>query len=442
MADRTARRPAEPGAVTIPRRRVSFRRTARVVWTIGRHAAPAYVRGRRSDRRARTVDAVGQAFVDLGPTFIKLGQMISANPAMFPPAVIEAFAGCQDRCHPQPLEVVRQIVEHDLGRPFDRCFATFEPDPIASGSIAQVHRATTPDGMPVAVKVQRLGLVDLLGRDLALMRFAARAVVRLRPAYGVTNPLGVVEDFRVTLGEELGFRVEAARMDELREVYEGWPIVVPTVVADLTTDRVLTMELVEGIKLNARDELTAAGLDPSRLAEILISSFLYAALQKGVFHGDGHPGNLAALSGDRICLYDFGITGRLADVDRIQVSRFLRAMNLQRFDVLAESLLTLGDLSAENLAAAMVDMEQATIEVFSTDGMALVDLDHAQLLSTFLVLANRHGMALPTDLVLLFKQLLYLNGLACQLEPSLDLFDGERYFEFFAPDDGFEAAAS
>ena len=437
MAERYLRRPPEVGAIRLPQRRASAARAGRVVWTIWRHALPAYLGGRGLTRRSRAVDAVGQAFVELGPTFVKLGQMISANPTIFPPAAIEAFSRCQDQCDPQPFAAVEKIVKEELGHDLKEFFSSFDPEPIASGSIAQVHRATTVDGREVAVKVQRLGLANLLSRDLALMSFATRWLVRLRPAYEVTNPAGVVDDFRHTLSEELAFRVEARRMDELRGVFADWPIVIPVVHHDLSTDRVLVMELVSGIKIDQVDELTAAGLEPSRLADLLISSFLYSAMHCGTFHGDGHPGNLSALSGNRICMYDFGIMGRLADQDRIQASRFFRALNLQRFDLMAESLLTLADLSEANLEGAMADIEVLTSELMGPDGdFKLAEVDFAKVLTSFLTMANRHRLILPTDLILVFKQLLYLNGLAICLEPELSVFDGDRYFEFFAPDDG------
>lgn len=441
MAGRDSRRPVEAGAVILPRVRPSARRTARVVWIIARRTVPAYVRASRGERRKRAIDALGHAFVELGPTFIKIGQLISANPVMFPAAVVEAFARCQDRCDPQPRRVVEQILAEDLGAPVGVRFRSFEPQPIASGSIAQVHRAVTLDGDQVAVKVQRLGLARILALDLAMFSFAARVLVRLRPAYAVTNPAGAIEDFRHSLSEELAFLLEARRMDELREVYADWPIVVPRTYAALTTDRVLTMELVEGVKPDDPDKLVAAGLDPAKVADLLVSSFIYAALTTGLFHGDGHPGNLAVLDDNRICLYDYGIMGRLADDDRIQLSRFLRSLGLQQFDVTAEALLTIADLSEANLVEAMADVAVLFgSDVINQDGaFRLADIDHAKMLAEFLAVANRHNMILPVDLVLFFKQLLYLNGLANTLAPDLSVFDGGRFFEYFAPDDGMQA---
>lgn len=437
MATRTERRPLEAGAVHIPIRRVNPLRAVHVVWSIAWHVARAVVRDRgRSPRRA-AVAAVGQAFTDLGPTFIKLGQMISANPAIFPQFIIEAFAHNQDRCRPERFDVVERTIHEDLGGPIAEIFHEFDRVPLASGSIAQVHRAVLRDGTVVAVKVQRPRLVELLGQDLALMEVMAKALVRLRPRYAVTNPVGAVHDFRITLGEELAFLVEARRMDELRTVFDAWPVVIPRVVAEHTTDRVLTMEFVDGIKINRVAELHAAGHDLRHFADLLISSLLYSALQRGIFHGDGHPGNLVALDGGRLGMYDFGIVGRIVDEDRRQISRFFRGLILERFDVMAQSLTTLADLSAANLEGAMADLQDMNAQLMGPDGQfRLAEIDHTQILTSFLSIANRHGLIIPTDLILLFKQLLYLNGLANLLDPGLDVFEGDRFFAHFAQDDG------
>lgn len=437
MATATGRRPLEEGAVDIPSLRVNPLRAARFGGCVLRHVGRDLALDRGRAPRAAAARGIGQAFTDLGPTFIKLGQMISANPAIFPPFMIEAFEHNQDRCRPLPFATVRDTVEAELGLPLDGAFSRFEPVPLASGSIAQVHYAELPNGERVAVKVRRPGLVELLGQDLALMQGAARMAVRLRPQYNVANPLGAVADFKITLGEELAFRLEAQRMKTLAAVFAGWPIAIPEVIDDHTTDRVLTMTFLGGTKINDLATIDAKGHDRKALADLLISSLLHSSLQRGIFHGDGHPGNLVVLDDGRLGVYDFGIVGQLADEDRIQVSRFFRGLILQDFNVMAEALMTLADLSEADLEGATADMEVMTSALLGPDGtFRLTDIDHAGILTAFLGIANTHHLIIPTDLILLFKQLLYLNGLANVLDPDLDVFEGDRFFQHFARDDG------
>lgn len=438
MADRNSRRPPTAGAIDIPVVRPQVRRVLRVLWVTGWHVATSLLRRRGRRPRQAAVDGAGEAFTALGPTFVKLGQMISANPVIFPPAVVEAFSHCQDRVPGEPFRIVEQTIAAELGRPTGEVFARIDPEPIASASIAQVHRAWLLDGSEVVVKVQRPGLAALLAADMAVLDFAARTFVRLRPRYAVANPAGVVRDFRVTLSEELSFRVEAAWMDQLRVIFDGWRVAIAPVLHDLTTDRLLTMGLMEGVKINDLAGLDAAGHDRVRVAELLISSLLYSALQVGVFHGDGHPGNLVVLDDGRLGLYDFGIVGQLHDDDRRQVSRFFRGLILSRFDVMANALTQLADLSHANLEGATADLTAMQSQLFGADGQfKLAEMEHAKLLTSFLEIANRHNLIIPTDLVLLFKQLLYLNGLANLLDPDLDVFEGNRFFPHFATDDGW-----
>lgn len=440
VADRTSRRPAAPGSITIPHGRPSAGRVLQIGAVTGSDVAKSLVRRRQSGMRDAAVAGAGRAFSSLGPTFVKLGQMISANPMIFPESVTAAFRRCQDRVPPEPFSTVKEVIESEFDRPIAAMFATIEQTPVAAASIAQVHRAQLTDGTEVVVKVQRPGLRSRMSVDLAILSLAARSLVRVRPRYGVTNPEGVIEDFRVTLSEELSFVVEAERMDLMREVLADWPIAIARPIHDLTRQRVLTMERMEGVRPDDLAALEAKGHDRQRLADLLISSLLYSALQRGIFHGDGHPGNLVVLDDGRLGLYDFGIVGQLVDDDRRAVSRFFRGLILSRFDVMTEALTQLADLSHADLAGATNDIAQLQGGLFTAEGqIRLAEIDHGQMLSSFLDIANRHGMIIPTDLVLLFKQLLYLNGLANVLDPDLDVFDGERFFPHFALDDGWQS---
>lgn len=373
------------------------------------------------------------AFQGLGPAFVKMGQFVSSSPGTFPAALVEEFAHCQDAVPPEPWENVASTLENDLGDLSMR-FRWIEWRPMASGSIAQVYGAELPAGDQVVIKVQRTDLEITLRQDLRMMLAGARLLLKLRPAFAVANPVGVIEDFATTLVQELSFRREASHMEEIAAALEGWPVVIPRVHPEFTTDRIVVMERLWGTKVSDLAAISRLDVDKAALADLVISSFLSTALRAGVFHGDGHAGNIFVLADGSLGLLDFGIVGRLSDQERIAVSKFLCALFEQRYDAVVEGIIEL-------TGAEMQDMEAVTEELGEVAGHylggPLGDMQMGALFGELLKSANRHGMALPTNHVLLFKQLLYLDGLCRILNPSFDVFrDGMRYAPYFAPEAG------
>ncbi|HZT66252.1 MAG TPA: AarF/UbiB family protein [Acidimicrobiales bacterium] len=371
------------------------------------------------------------AFQGLGPTFVKLGQLVSSSPGTFPQVLVEEFAHCQDAVPPEPWETVAATLTHELGD-LRRHFRWIEWRPMAAGSIAQVYPATLADGREVVLKVQRSNLEELLREDLRMLLKGARAAVRVVPRLAAANPVGVIEDFAAGLVEELAFRVEAAHMDRLRKVLADWPIHIPEVHWDLTTDRVLTMERLDGMKVSDTEALSQMELDRRELADTILGSLLASALQHGFFHGDGHAGNMLVLADGTLGMLDFGIVGRLDDETRIKVSRLLAALVDRRFDLMAISIMDLADASGVDLVAATADLSSIAGDYLERP---LEDIPLARLLGELLRAANRHGVTLPTDLVLLMKQILYLDGLGRTLNPGFDVFaDGARFTRYIAPE--------
>ena len=371
------------------------------------------------------------AFQSLGPTFVKMGQFVSSSPGTFPRALVDEFAHCQDAVPPEPWAKVATILEADLGDLRSR-FRWIDWRPIASGSIAQVHGAELLDGEQVVIKVQRSDLEQTLRQDLRMMMAGARLLVRLRPGLAVANPIGVVEDFASSLAQELSFRREASHMEEVRVALDGWPVVIPHVHAEFTTERVLVMERLVGAKVSDLDAISRLDIPREGIADLVIGSFFSTALRAGTFHGDGHAGNIFVLADGRLGLLDFGIVGRLRDDERIAVSRFLRALFEQRYDDVVTGIIELTGVE-------MADMDDVVDELGEIAGRylggPLGDMQMGALFGELLGSANRHGMSLPTNHVLLFKQLLYLDGLCRVLNPDFDVFrDGMRYASYFAPE--------
>lgn len=371
------------------------------------------------------------AFQGLGPTFVKLGQLVSSSPGTFPQVLVEEFAHCQDSVPPEPWEVVSRVLEEDLGD-LRAHFSWIDWNPIAAGSIAQVYPAELADGTRVVLKVQRSNLVDVLREDLHMLLRGARVAVKVVPSLAAANPVGVIEDFAQGLVEELSFTVEAAHMEALRKVLADWPVRIPRVYTAMTTDRVLTMERLDGVKISDLGALNRLAVDRQALADTILGSLLYSALRHGVFHGDGHAGNMLVLGDGTLGMLDFGIVGRLDPDTRIKVSRLLAALVDRRFDVMAVQIMELADMTNADLAAATADLTAIAGEHL---GRPLEQIPLARLLADLLRAANRHGVVLPGDLILLMKQILYLDGLGRTLNPGFDVFaDGARFTDFLAPE--------
>jgi ubiquinone biosynthesis protein len=370
------------------------------------------------------------AFQELGPSFIKLAQVISSSPGTFPPLLVEEFAHCQDDVPPEPWEQVAKTLEEEL-LDLRGHFRWIDWTPIAAASIAQVYPATLADGTEVVLKVQRTGLDQTLRQDLAIMLTGAHLLVRLVPSTSAVNPVGVIEDFADNLVQELDFAAEASHMERLRGILKGWPIRIPQVYNNLSTAKVLCMERLYGIKISDTTALLKAGIYLPNLVDTIVGSLIYSALNYGFFHGDGHPGNMLVLPSGELGLLDFGIVGQLNDEDRITVSELLAALIDRRFDQVALAVVKLSQATNVDIAAAVADLNQLTAKYLSGP---IDQIPVARLLADAIRSANRQGVILPKDLVLLFKQILYLDGLGRRLNPNFDVFaDGARFKQYLAP---------
>lgn len=411
-------------------------RLRHLVWTGVRHAG-SLVRMLAADRDKRFSEVAALqlrlTFQDLGPTFVKMGQFISSSPGTFPQALVDEFVHCLDAVPPESWQTAISTLEEELGPVTDH-FAHLDPRPLAAGSIAQVHAGLLRTGEEVVVKIQRRDLEHVLRQDLRMMLLGARVLLRIRPSFAVANPVGIIEDFATTLAQEMSFRREAVNMDGLRKALVGWPVVIPEVHHALTTERVIVMERLYGAKVSDVEAVRRLGVDVGGLGDLILAVFFSSALRGGVFHGDGHAGNLFALPDGRLGMLDFGIMGQLSDSERDAASRFLVALFEQRFDAVVEGIIELTDAEMTDIDAVVEELGELAGRYLSGP---LAEMQMGALFGELLGSANRHGMSLPTNHVLLFKQLLYLEGLCRALNPQIDVFrDGLRYLPYFAPEAG------
>ena len=379
---------------------------------------------RRQPPKALAV-ALRRSFVELGPTFVKLGQLIASSPGLFPTFLAEELRSLLDDVPPEPTRRIRRIVERALGEPIDELFTWFDDEPLAAASIAQVHRARLRDGTEVAVKVRRPHLRRRIERDLTLLRIVATAAGRFGAVGRVVNPTAIVDDLATSMEAELDFRREARDMAafaaNLRARGENDRIVVPDPIDGLVAERVLVMTYVEGTPVDDGAALRAAGFDLEEMFRCGARAWMEGALVHGLFHGDVHAGNLFVTPEGDVAFLDFGIMGRLDDRTRRVLRRLLPAVMIEQdFPAVIRAVADLGAATGPvDLEKAGRDVEQLLAPMVGTP---LGELSYGEVLSRVLEVATAHHVTLPRELVAVVKQLLYLERYAKDLAPGYVMF--------------------
>jgi len=391
--------------------------TARVL----SRAAVSAVKPGTAPRSLRASRAVRDAFEELGPTYVKLAQLVASSPGLFPDVLADELRSCLDSVPPVPYADVVEVIESDLGAHHDELFATFDVTPLASASIAQVHAATLKDGTEVVVKVQRPGIGRLLDSDLRILHKLAIGLHKVSAKGRMANPVAVVEDFATTLSEELNFMIEARSMERMGEILAGTPngegVRVPAVHWALTSPRVLTMERIHGYKIDDLAELQATGWDLAGALKRGVRAWLETALEHGFFHGDVHAGNLMLDTDGNVTFLDFGICGHFDDKTRDIVRRGLPALLVSGdFEAVAQAIFDMGAvLNPTSLEESAKDIAEIVEPIL---GRPLSEISYGQVLIDIVRIGTRYEVRLPRELVLVAKQLLYF----------------ERYAKLMAPD--------
>ncbi len=379
----------------------------------------------------------------LGPTYIKLAQIISSGEGIFPEELVSEFKMCRDRVPPEPFAVVRRVVEEDLGAPLEVLFSSFDPSPIAAASIAQVHGATLRTGERVVVKVQRPSVERHVTADLEVMAWLAPFLVGRIPISALANPPALVELFAETIVEELDFRMEAENMLDVARSFADLgqrSYVIPRPHPSLVTRRVLVMERLDGFAFDDVVGMQAAGVDTTAVVRAGMIGFLEGAMLQGIFHGDLHGGNLMVLPDGRTGLLDFGITGRMDEVKRLAFLRLLIGGTMNDVRIQLEALRDLGALPADaDLDAITVDLglDQPPVDPTTMDPDVLV----AEIQRIVKALLG-YGARFPKELMLFVKNMVFLDGAIATLAPELDLFkEIEHLSMYFAEAHGERIAA-
>ena len=418
----------EVPVLTRARRLPPGRRVGSVVWKIGGALAPWFVNTKRNRfatpeaSRADVSLRLRRAVEQLGPTYIKLGQIISSGEGLFPAELVEQFKLCRDQVPAEPFATVRTTVERDLGARLDDVFSSFDETPLAAASIAQVHAAVLRTGEEVVVKVQRPQVASLVRRDLQAMAWIAPHLVGRIPIAALANPPALVELFAETIVEELDFRIEASNMIDvasmLHELGQDMYIV-PRPHPRLVTKRVLVMERIRGFNFDDVVGMKTAGIDTESVIRTGMIGFMEGAMIHGIFHGDLHGGNLFVLEDGRTALLDFGIVARLSDDRRLA---FLRLMLSATTNDILGQMAALRDLGAlprdTDLDAVISDLglDQPTIDPTTLTGEQMV----AEVQRVIKALLG-YGARLPKELMLYVKNMVFLDGAIARLAPDLDI---------------------
>ncbi len=391
----------------------------RVVDRLGLRALPLLPRRqpRMDVTRLSEPERMRRAIEALGPTFIKFGQILASRPDLLSPAWTEELQKLHSQVPPVPWEQIRGQLEQDLGGPATEIFAEFNTEPLASASIAQVYRARLHSGEDVIVKVVRPNLRKIIEADLRLMAHGARIVESEWPDMARYQPREQMRHLADGLNGELDLLNEARNCEQLAQIFEGRDdIVFPRIHWEYCSERVLVQDFIHGIPPNDDAALAAAGIDKKLLAQKGTDAFLQMALIEGQFHADPHPGNMLAMSGNRIGFIDFGIIGRLSQRRRNQLLVLIGAMLKQDADGLMAVLLDWTGTSNPDLTKLQVSA-QSFVESHST-----IPLNLGLVLTDFMNMARENDLAMPTDLAILFKGLVTADGVMRHLDPNFDLF--------------------
>ncbi|MBF0499942.1 MAG: AarF/ABC1/UbiB kinase family protein [Candidatus Riflebacteria bacterium] len=359
-------------------------------------------------------------FQDLGPTFIKLGQILSMRPDLIPEELIEELKKLQDNVPPFSFSDARIQIESELGRSLDDAFSSFGETPLGTASIGQVYAASLHAGEDVVVQIQRPGIKTIIESDLDLMYLLSRALARQIPQIRFFDPVGIVSEFDKAIRKELDYTHELRSAVKFGEAFRDDPeVTIPKIYKSHSAKKILTMERIHGVKITHAAEL---GSDPKKLARIALQAVLKMVFRSGFFHADPHPGNIFALAGNRIAFLDLGMVGRLDESMRFRLAALIVRLLDRDSEEVSRILLKMGLREAKvNLPRFRHDVGGVMDKVL---GLPISEINFSEIIKDLMDIARIHQIKIPNEYTLMGKALLTVEGVGKALDPDLDI-EGE-----------------
>lgn len=360
------------------------------------------------------------SFEELGPTFVKLGQLLATRPDLVPEDYVLEFEKLHDRVQPLSFEVIEGVLKEEFGNSLYQKFESISPEPLGSASIAQVHRARLCSGENVVIKVQRPGIIQTINDDLNVLYLLAELLRTYVPETRPYNPTGIVDEYFRTLEFETNFVVEANNLRRFQENFAGSEdIKIPKVYLNYTTERVLVMEALPGIPLSQDGALLQENTDPNELIRRGLKAYLKMVFEDGLFHGDLHAGNFFVLPENKIGLIDFGVVGRLNTRTQSSIANMLLALSKEDYERLAYEYVDLAPFTDKvNLDLFAKDLRELIAPYF---GLTLKNVNLGKILMKSSGIAARHHIQVPTDLMLFFKSIVSIEGMGRKIHKDFDL---------------------
>lgn len=382
---------------------------------------------------------IRNSFEELGPTFVKFGQLLATRPDLVPDEYVQEFEKLHDRVQPVPFAQIEVVLKTEFGENYQSIFKNIDPIPLGSASIAQVYKAQLTTGEKVVLKIQRPGISETINNDLNVLYFLAELLYNYIPETRPFNPAGIVDEYFKTLELETNFIVEANNIRRFQNNFKNdTQVIIPKVYFDYTTEKILCMEAFEGLPLSHPDALINIEHNKDTVIKTGLKAYMKMVFSDGLFHGDLHAGNFFILSEDRIGLIDFGVVGRL---------------NLRTQNAVASMLLALSNEDYERLANEYVDLapftDQVNVDLFAKDlreliapyyGLTFKNVNLGKILMSSSSVAAKHGLTVPTELMLFFKSIVAIEGLGRKIHKDFDFLKytldiaGEFVKSQFEPD--------
>ena len=417
----------------VPARSGNLRRFSQIGRVLVRHGFGFVFDVRRERREKRGLQEflapnfgvrLRQSLDDLGPTFVKFGQLLSTRSDILPEAVLFELQKLQDTAKPMPSGAAQRIIERELGAPVEEVFDRFDPVPLGSASIGQVHRAVLRDGGVVAVKVQRPEAPGRVESDLELMREFADFLDRRFGQRILVDVRGLVAEFETVIRRELDYTAEAANARRFGANFAGTPVVIPKVYLELSSSRVLALQYVEGTRFRDIRPLLLTPSERRRVASMGADAIFKMAFEDGFFHGDPHPGNLLLTRDGDLALLDFGMVGYMSRGDIEALSRLFIAVVQRDAAAALRGLETLGVRYASEVRTDLVRDLREFLNKYS--GLSVGEVTLGQALSELIALARRYRLRVPPVFPLLTKALVTAEGLARSIDPTINVYEVAR----------------